>query len=170
MQHIQLDEQIHLKQQVLQSHLQHFAQIQPEVWLAPLRSQREDYRRKARVGVRYIASQDKLVVGFRERNSNKLTSIDRCMVLDQAFGSLTRIKQLLESLTGKADIGHIELAMGDQEIALVVRHTEQLSAADINQLQQFALQKHWQLYLQPEYQTVYIGSMIHTQQCVCIIV
>ncbi len=72
MQHIQLDEQIHLKQQVLQSHLQHFAQIQPEEWLAPLRSQREDYRRKARVGVRYIASQDKLVVGFRERNSNKL--------------------------------------------------------------------------------------------------
>lgn len=150
MQHIQLDEQIHLKQQVLQSHLQHFAQVQPEEWLAPLRSQREDYRRKARVGVRYIASQDKLVVGFRERNSNKLTSIDRCMVLDQAFGSLTRIKQLLQSLTGKAHIGHIELAMGDQEIALVVRHTEQLSAADINQLQQFALQKHWQLYLQPE--------------------
>ncbi len=72
------------------------------------------------------------------------------MVLDQAFGSLTRIKQLLQSLTGKAHIGHIELAMGDQEIALVVRRTEQLSAADINQLQQFALQKHWQLYLQPE--------------------
>lgn len=150
MQHIQVDEQIRLKQQVLQSHLQHFAQVQPEEWLAPLRSKREDYRRKARVGVRYLPNQDKLVVGFRERNSNKLTSIDRCLVLDQAFGSLTRLKQLLQSLTGKAHIGHIELAMGDQEIALVVRHTEKLSAADVNQLQQFALQKHWQLYLQPE--------------------
>ena len=150
MQHIQLDEQIHLKQQVLQSHLQHFAQIQPEEWLAPLRSQREDYRRKARVGVRYIASQDKLVVGFRERNSNKLTPIDRCMVLDQAFGSLTRIKQLLQSLTGKAHIGHIELAMGDSEVALLIRHLDELNISDVNQLRQFTLLRGWQLYLQPK--------------------
>ncbi|WP_312159543.1 23S rRNA (uracil(1939)-C(5))-methyltransferase RlmD [Acinetobacter sp.] len=149
MQHIQQDEQIRLKQDVLKSHLEHFAGIQPEQWLEPLRSEREDYRRKARIGVRYIPGKDKLVVGFREHQSNKLTSIDRCMVLDREFGSITALKQLLQSLTAKAAIGHIELAMGDHEIALVVRHTEKLSVDDVNRLKQFALNKEWQLYLQP---------------------
>ena len=150
MQHIQLDEQIRLKQDVLKSHLEHFAGIQPEQWLPALRSSREDYRRKARIGVRYLPHKDKLVVGFRENQSNKLISIDRCMVLDREFGSITALKQLLQSLKAKAAIGHIELAMGDDEIALLVRHTEKLSPQDVNQLKQFALNKKWQLYLQPE--------------------
>ena len=150
MQHIQLDEQIRLKQDVLKSHLEHFAGIQPEQWFPALRSTREDYRRKARIGVRYLPHKDKLVVGFRENQSNKLISIDRCMVLDREFGSITALKQLLQSLKAKAAIGHIELAMGDDEIALLVRHTEKLSQQDVNQLKQFALNKQWQLYLQPE--------------------
>ena len=150
MQHIQLDEQIRLKQDVLKSHLEHFAGIQPEQWLPALRSTREDYRRKARIGVRYLPQKDKLVVGFRENQSNKLISIDRCLVLDREFGSITALKQLLQSLKAKAAIGHIELAMGDDEIALLVRHTEKLSQQDVNQLKQFALNKQWQLYLQPE--------------------
>lgn len=150
MQHIQLDEQIRLKQDVLKSHLEHFAGIQPEQWLPALRSSREDYRRKARIGVRYLPQKDKLVVGFRENQSNKLISIDRCLVLDREFGSITALKQLLQSLKAKAAIGHIELAMGDDEIALLVRHTEKLSQQDVNQLKQFALNKQWQLYLQPE--------------------
>ena len=150
MQHIHPDEQIRLKQDVLQSHLQHFAGIQPDQWLAPLRSLREDNRRKARIGVRYLPETDKLVVGFGESQSNRLTSIDRCMVLDREFGSITTLKQLLQSLQGKADIGHMELAMGDQEIALLIRHTAELCAEDVNQLVKFALHKEWQLYLQPE--------------------
>lgn len=150
MQHIDKDQQIQLKQDVLKSHLWHFAGIEPTEWLTPIRSLREDYRRKARIGVRYLAQKNKLVVGFRERQSNKLTSIDRCMILDQQFGSLTRLKQLLQSLTAKAAIGHIELAMGDQDIALVVRHIEDLPDSDIKLLQAFAQQKQWQLYLQPQ--------------------
>lgn len=148
MQHIDKDEQIILKQNVLKSHLTHFAGLDPQHWLAPIRSEREDYRRKARIGVRYITGKDKLVVGFRERQSNKLTSIDRCMILDEKFGSITRLKQLLQSLDAKAHIGHIELAMGDQDIALVVRHLQPLEQNDVNRLREFALHKGWQLYLQ----------------------
>ena len=148
MQHIHPDEQIRLKQDVLKSHLTHFAGLSPKEWLSPLRSGREDYRCKARIGVRYLPHKDKLVVGFRENASNKLTSIDRCMVLDQQFGSITRLKQLLQSLKGKADIGHVELAMGDAEVALLIRHTDKLCDADVNELRKFTLQKQWQLYLQ----------------------
>ncbi|OTG64754.1 23S rRNA (uracil(1939)-C(5))-methyltransferase RlmD [Acinetobacter silvestris] len=150
MQHIHPDEQIRLKQDVLKSHLSHFAGLQPEQWLEPLRSTRTDYRHKARIGVRYLSKNNKLLMGFREAQSNRLTEITTCKILDQQLDTaLPELKTLLESLTGKAAIGHIELAKGDSEIALLVRHTEKLNQVDVNLLRQYALQKQWQLYLQP---------------------
>lgn len=151
MQHIQPDEQIRLKQSVLQSHLEHFARIQPEAWLEPLRSTRVDYRHKARIGVRYIPNKDKLIMGFREAQSNRLTEIQTCKILAKDLNeALPELKVLLESLKGKADLGHVELAKGDHEIALLVRHINKLNKNDVNLLKQFALQKNWQLYLQPK--------------------
>ena len=151
MQHIQPDEQIRLKQDVLQSHLEHFARIQPEVWLEPLRSTRVDYRHKARIGVRYIPNKDKLIMGFREAQSNRLTDIHTCKIFAQDLDeALPELKALLESLKGKADLGHVELAKGDREIALLIRHINKLNKNDVNLLKQFALQKNWQLYLQPQ--------------------
>lgn len=149
LQHMQPDAQIEFKQQVLASHLQHFAGVQPEQWLPPIRALREDYRRRARIGVRYLPKPDKLVVGFRARNSNRLVDIQQCTVLDQKLNQqLPALRKLLESLTGKADIGHIELAMGDTEIALLVRHTATLSKSDQAKLLVFVQQHGWQLYLQ----------------------
>ena len=151
LQHIHPDQQILLKQNVLKSHLQHFAGLEPEQWLAPIRSVKTDYRRRARIGVRYIAKQNRLVMGFREHHSNHLTAIQQCNVLDQTLSeSLPELRKLLESLTGKAHIGHIELAMGDTEVALLIRHLDELNASDVNQLRQFTLLKGWQLYLQPK--------------------
>ncbi|WP_312967935.1 23S rRNA (uracil(1939)-C(5))-methyltransferase RlmD [Acinetobacter gerneri] len=149
MQHIDPDEQIRLKHNVLQSHLEHFAGLKPESWLAPLRSDRVDYRHKARIGVRYLPQKQKLIMGFREANSNHLAAIHTCKVLDRELDqSLPELQQLIESLKGKSDIGHIELAKGDQDVALVVRLTDKLNQSDVNQLTQFALKKEWQLYLQ----------------------
>ncbi|QIO09790.1 23S rRNA (uracil(1939)-C(5))-methyltransferase RlmD [Acinetobacter lanii] len=150
MQHIQPDEQIRLKQDVLKSHFEHFAGIQPEQWLEPLRSTRIDYRHKARIGVRYLPNKDKVLMGFREAQSNRLTEIHTCKILDAELDqALPEIRKLLQNLKGKSDIGHIELAKGDQEVALLVRHINKLNQADVNLLTQFALDRQWQLYLQP---------------------
>lgn len=150
MQHIQPDEQIRLKQEVLKSHFEHFAGIQPEQWLEPLRSTRIDYRHKARIGVRYLPNKDKVLMGFREAQSNRLTEIHTCKILDAELDqALLEIRKLLQSLKGKSDIGHIELAKGDQDVALLVRHINKLNQADVNLLTQFALDRQWQLYLQP---------------------
>ncbi len=149
MQHMSSDMQIELKQQTLQSHLQHFAQLAPETWLPALRSPRLDYRHKARIGVRYLAKQQQLVMGFREAQSNRLTSIKTCKVLDQELDqALPDLHQLLKQLCGRADIGHIELSKGATEVALLIRHTADLVAADIQALQDFVKSRHWQLYLQ----------------------
>lgn len=150
MQHIQPDEQIRLKHDVLKSHLEHFAGIQPEQWLAPLRSTREDYRHKARIGVRYLPNKDKLLMGFREAQSNRLTEITTCKILDTDLDqALPELRRCLESLKAKSDIGHIELAKGDQEVALLVRHVNKLKHNDVNLLKDFTLSRGWQLYLQP---------------------
>ncbi|MEG2301100.1 MAG: methyltransferase domain-containing protein, partial [Acinetobacter sp.] len=85
-----------------------------------------------------------------EAQSNHLTEIQSCGILAQALNqALPELKVLLESLKGKHAIGHIELAKGDHEISLLIRHTEKLKAHDVNLLRQYALQKQWQLYLQP---------------------
>ncbi|MEB3754946.1 23S rRNA (uracil(1939)-C(5))-methyltransferase RlmD [Acinetobacter sp. MD2(2019)] len=149
LQHMHADAQIAFKQQVLDSHLTHFAGVQPEQWLTAVRSQRTDYRCRARVGVRYVPKLGRLVFGFRARNSNRLVDIQECPVLDQTLGAqLPTLKKVLETLKAKADIGHIELAMGDAEIALLVRHTAELSQADRTKLLTFAQAQNWQLYLQ----------------------
>lgn len=150
MQHIQPDEQIRLKHDVLKSHLEHFGGIKPEEWLTPIRSLREDYRHKARIGVRYLPNKNKLLMGFREAQSNRLTEINTCKILDiELDQALPELRQLLESLKGKADIGHIELAKGDSEISLLIRHVNKLKQYDVNLLKQFTLNRKWQLYLQP---------------------
>lgn len=151
MQHIQVNEQILLKQNVLRSHLKHFAGIDVEEWLSPIPSLRTDYRHRARLGVRYISKNDRLILGFRAPQSNQLTPILTCTVLDQALSkTLPEIQDLLENLQAKANIGHIELAKGDQEVCLLIRHLAPFSASDVNQLQLFALKKNWQLYFQPQ--------------------
>ncbi|MDB9692078.1 23S rRNA (uracil(1939)-C(5))-methyltransferase RlmD, partial [Acinetobacter baumannii] len=92
-----------------------------------------------------------VILGFREHHSNRLTSIHTCSVLDKKLSdSLPELRNLLQSLKGKAHIGHVELAKGDYETSLLVRHIEKLNNADVNQLRQFALHKGWQLYLQPK--------------------
>lgn len=149
MQHIHPDEQIRLKQEMLQSHLDHFAGITPESWLPALRSPRADYRHKARIGVRYFAKHNKLVMGFREAQSNKLTSIQSCKVLDQQLdAALPKVYDLLCSLKGRADIGHLELVKGGDEIAMLLRLTAKIAKDDQQRLIEFAQQQQWQLYLQ----------------------
>lgn len=151
MQHIHTDEQIRVKQDVLKSHLEHFAGIQPLEWLAPILSLRSDYRHKARIGIRYIPNKNKLLMGFREAQSNRLTDIQTCKILNQGLDqALPELRALLESLKGKSDIGHIELAKGDEDTALLVRHINKLNQDDVNRLKKFALDKQWQLYLQPK--------------------
>ncbi|MBF7683604.1 23S rRNA (uracil(1939)-C(5))-methyltransferase RlmD [Acinetobacter sp. B5B] len=151
LQHMQADEQIRVKQNTLASHLQHFSGLAPEEWLAPVRSTRQDYRRRARIGVRYVERSKKLVMGFRERQSNHLVSIQHCPILDVELNqALPDLYQMLSHLKGCKDIGHIELSMGSHEIALLVRHTAALQTSDVQQLKQFAQHKTWQLYLQPK--------------------
>ena len=151
MQHIQTQQQIVLKQQVLASHLQHFAGLEPEDWLPPIYSTQTDYRRRARLGVRFRAKQQQWVVGFREAKSNYLVDLETCSILDERVSSqLSVLKQCLAQLQHAQAITHIEFALGDDEIALLIRHVAALPKQDIEKLLDFVKNRQWQLYLQAD--------------------
>ena len=64
LQHMAPPAQIAFKQSVLADHLRHFGGLSPETWLAPLTHDASvGYRRKARLGVRYVIKKEKLLVG-----------------------------------------------------------------------------------------------------------
>lgn len=150
LQHFDTGAQIRFKQGVLQEQLEHFGGAQPKEWLPPLTAATVGYRRKARLGVRYVIKKSALLIGFREKQSNFIADISTCAVLDERLGQkLPLLRELIESLAAREQIPQVEVAAGDDAVALVFRHLEPLSTEDINKLIGFCSTQGWHCYLQP---------------------
>lgn len=163
MQHIASHAQIALKQSVLQEHLRHMGGITEFQLIPPLLSQTEGYRRKARLGIRYVSKKDTVLVGFREKSSSFLTEMSSCAVLNPAVSALIApLRELLMGFEGRLALPQIEVAVGEseegdaqgvhaaQQVAFIVRHLEPLSEADQQALLVFAKEHQIHLYLQPK--------------------
>ncbi|MDO4440947.1 MAG: 23S rRNA (uracil(1939)-C(5))-methyltransferase RlmD [Moraxella sp.] len=152
LQHLHADEQLKHKQATLANHLTHHAKTAPEHWLPPVVGERIGYRTKARLGVRYLPKCG-LIVGFREKNSNFLTDIANCPILDDRINHhLNTLKATLIRLDAINGITHLEFATGDSssQVAMMVRHTKRLGKQDQQTLIKFCQDRDWQLYLQPQ--------------------
>lgn len=150
-QHIAREAQIHHKQQVMLDQMQRIGKVEPQTVFAPLTADGWGYRRKARLGVRWVRKKDKALVGFREKAGGLLAELSRCEVLHPSIGEhLTDFQTLIGTLAGRESIPQIEIAVGDNATALVVRHLEALSAHDTARLLDFARAFDYQLYLQPK--------------------
>lgn len=150
LQHMSIQQQLALKQQTLLEQLQHFGRVTPKNILPPLMANSTGYRRKARLGVKYVIKKDKLLVGFREKNSNYLAELERCAVLHPSVGEhLQDLSALISSLDQYRAIPQIEVAIGDTDTALIFRHLEPLTATDKQKLINFGNEKHFHIYVQP---------------------
>jgi 23S rRNA (uracil1939-C5)-methyltransferase len=151
LQHMDTQAQIALKQEVLLEQFKHFGGISTQSLQAPMTGQTTGYRRKARLGVRYVTKRDEVLVGFREKHSSFLTAIDRCEVLDPRIGRLIpELRQLIRGLTVYNQLPQIEVAMGDDKVALIFRHMAPLTTNDLQQLCGFGETHDIQIYLQPK--------------------
>ena len=109
------------------------------------------YRRRARLGIRWVHAKDRVLIGFRERGSNFIADIDGCPVLDQRIGqSLSTLESTIASLSQPDRIPQVEVAAGDDTLAIVIRHLETLTDADRGILIKLAQQTGWHVYLQPK--------------------
>lgn len=98
------------------------------------------YRRKARLGVRYLTRRDvpELLVGFRESFGSRVARVDRCVVLAQPFADLLApLKDTLATLSEPGMIPQVEIAAGDDDVQIIIRHLVALTDADIRALRAF---------------------------------
>jgi len=150
MQHLQVDKQILYKQKSLLEQLQHFGKVTPKEILPPLTGESFGYRRRARLGVRYVRKKERVLVGFREKMSNYLACLDTCLVLHPNVGRhLAQLSELISTLSQFEHIPQIEVSVGDQETALVFRHMTELPTEDQAKLIAFAMTHQLSIYLQP---------------------
>ncbi|MDL0430543.1 23S rRNA (uracil(1939)-C(5))-methyltransferase RlmD [Marinobacter sp. TBZ242] len=151
LQHMAGDAQIRFKEDTLREHFAHFGGIEPEEWVAPMRSPALGYRRKARLGVKYVPARESVLVGFREKRNSFLTDIDRCVVLDPRIGErITPLREMLHGLDAHRRIPQVEVACGDQEAAMVFRNMDPLSESDTAALIRFGQAHDLHIYLQPK--------------------
>jgi 23S rRNA (uracil1939-C5)-methyltransferase len=151
LQHMKSDAQIALKQQVLMEQLQHFAQATPDNLLPLMSGVSQGYRRKARLGVKFVEKKNKLLIGFREQNNRYLADIETCPVLVPKIGqSFSLLRDMLMQLSNYRSIAQIELAAGDDITALIFRHLEPLTDQDIKIFQDYGQTHDIHIYLQPK--------------------
>lgn len=150
LQHMSRDAQIAFKQGVLAEQFKHFGGLEPESWLPPLLDETTGYRRKARLGVKYVIKKGELLVGFREKQSSFLADIRSCVILDDRIAlQLLALREVINGLSLRDRIPQIEVAAGDDDVALVFRHMDPLPEPDVQALTAFSAERGWHLYLQP---------------------
>jgi 23S rRNA (uracil1939-C5)-methyltransferase len=138
LQHMSSDDQMVLKQQSLLDTMQHASVTIGNVMPA-LRSHPWGYRKKARLGVKFVRKKERLLVGFRERSTPFLADMAQCEVLIPEVGHhLQDFCTLIDGLDAKETIPQIEVAADGDHIALVFRHLEDLTEHDRAALTLFA--------------------------------
>ena len=140
MQHLHEGAQVAIKQRVLEDNLWHLAKVKAGNILRPIEGPPWGYRWRARFSVRHVHKKQTVLVGFHERKSRYVADIRECHVVPPHVSDLLLpLRALIGSMDAIETLPQIELACGDDVTALVLRHLEPLSAADLAMLRQFAL-------------------------------
>jgi len=149
LQHLSRGNQIAYKQKVLLQQLQHIGGVTPESILEPLTGSEWGYRRKARLGVKYVIKKERLLVGFREQRSNRIADLERCEVLHPDIGlRLPELSALVRGLSIYEQIPQLEIAVGEETAAMVLRHLSEFTQGDREALAGYQQQTGIAIFLQ----------------------
>ncbi len=149
LQHMSAAAQLSFKQAGLLDHLRMTGKVSADEIYPPLQGPQWNYRRKARLSVRDVPAKKRVLVGFRERNGRYVADMSECHVLHKEISQLLPVlSSMLGELDCSAAIPQIEVACGDHQCALIIRHLEALSTSDRDRLRGFAKQHNIALYLQ----------------------
>ncbi|MFO1409387.1 MAG: 23S rRNA (uracil(1939)-C(5))-methyltransferase RlmD [Steroidobacteraceae bacterium] len=150
LQHLEGGAQLAHKDQQLRDNLARLGRVEPQRWLEPLAGPQWGYRRRARLGARFVHKKERSLVGFRERLSTYIADTEQCHVLAPPAGALLQpLGALLSALTIRERVPQIELAVADSATALVLRVLSEPSPEDLARLRAFELEHAVRFYLQP---------------------
>jgi 23S rRNA (uracil1939-C5)-methyltransferase len=152
MQHLHVGTQVAMKQRVLEDNLWHLGKVKAGTVIRPIEGPAWGYRWRARFSVRHVRKKGAVLVGFHERKSRYVADIRECHVVPKHVSDLLLpLRELIGSMDAIETCPQIELACGDEVTALVLRHLEPLSPADLARLRAFAAQHPGvQWWLQPK--------------------
>ncbi|MEO8464846.1 MAG: 23S rRNA (uracil(1939)-C(5))-methyltransferase RlmD [Gammaproteobacteria bacterium] len=150
LQHLAHSAQITFKQNAVAQALTRIGRTGPEEWLPPVASPPWRYRRRARLGAKYVAGKERALVGFRERAGTYLTDMQHCPVLAPPLdGLLGELGGLIAGTSIRERVPQIEAAVVDGVTALVLRVLEPPTAADKQAFLDFGVRHGIDIYLQP---------------------
>jgi 23S rRNA (uracil1939-C5)-methyltransferase len=149
LQHLEPSAQIAAKQLHLLEELKRTGRTEPARILEPLTDSTWGYRRRARLGARYVPKKGRVVVGFRERAAPYVADLRRCEVLAEPAGGLIEsLGELLTTLDIRTRVPQIEVAVAENATALVLRVLQPPSTRDLERLRAFAQARQVQIHLQ----------------------
>ncbi len=150
LQHLPPAAQIAAKQRVLADNFERIGKVTPQRWLDPLGDEAWGYRRKGRLSVKWVEKKGKVLVGFREDNPRFVADLSVChTLLPQVGERLVALGELIGGLEAKTSIAQIEIAAGDETVALTFRNLQPLSAHDRATLMAFGKAHDLAILLQP---------------------
>ena len=150
LQHLSAEAQLEAKHTELRDNLERLGKVTPLSWLPPLRGPVWGYRRRARLGAKYVTKKGKVLVGFRERLGPFIADVQHCDVLAPPVGDLIApLANLIMTLSIRERLPQIEVAVADNAVALVFRVLDPPSSADLDRLREFRQAHGPRIYLQP---------------------
>ncbi|MGH8252485.1 MAG: 23S rRNA (uracil(1939)-C(5))-methyltransferase RlmD [Steroidobacteraceae bacterium] len=131
LQHLDSHAQLAIKEAQLRENLERVGRVSPREWLAPLTGPLWQYRRRARLGARFVHARGRSMVGFREHFSSHIAELARCEVLAPPVGELLApLGELLTRLAIRERVPQIEVAVADNVVVLVLRVLDPPTAED----------------------------------------
>jgi len=151
LQHLQPAAQLRAKEKILLDNLARFGDVAPERMFAPLDGPVVAYRRRARLGVRFVEKKGRVLVGFRERFKSFVADLDSCPVLAPPADQLVRpLADLIGALSIRRRLAQVEVCVADNRCAFVLRVLDPPTGTDRSLLRAFALEHDIDIYLQPK--------------------
>ena len=148
LQHLSTEQQLELKQQGVLDALAEQGVTAGNI-SSPVSGPRYLYRRKARLGVRFVPGKGGIVIGFRESFNGRVALLENCQVLAQPFQNMIPLlRKTLNQLSVRERIPQLELVAGDKAAALVIRHLDPFSSADLELLSRCSSQLKLTVYTQ----------------------
>ncbi|HEY9546750.1 MAG TPA: 23S rRNA (uracil(1939)-C(5))-methyltransferase RlmD [Solimonas sp.] len=149
MQHLASEQQIAFKQKQMLDQLERSGKVTPIEIAAPITGAVWGYRRRARLGAKHVPKKGGVLVGFRERESSFLATLDSCQVVDPRVGlKLRELGALIGSLSLHRQVPQIEVACSEQTVALVFRVLAEPTDDDREKLRAFGELEGFDIYLQ----------------------
>jgi 23S rRNA (uracil1939-C5)-methyltransferase len=150
LQHTDARTQMAAKQRWLEENLARIGKVEPEMLLPIVYGEDWHYRRRARLGARYVPKKGGAMVGFREKRSSYITDMRECHVLPRQISDLiSPLRSLVETLSIQARLPQIEVAVGDNGAVLVIRHLDPLTCGDETSIKEFSERHGVAIWLQP---------------------